>query len=56
MLIWGGVHVHVGGVSSAHKVMPIITSLLNHYPHLLALSRRLRSGMVRTPVTPATVR
>ncbi|MCV7230199.1 glutamate--cysteine ligase [Mycolicibacterium komossense] len=36
MLIWG-VHVHVG-VSSAHKVMPIITSLLNHYPHLLALS------------------
>lgn len=36
MLIWG-VHVHVG-VSSAHKVMPIITSLLNFYPHLLALS------------------
>ena len=36
MLIWG-VHVHVG-ISSAHKVMPIITSLLNHYPHLLALS------------------
>jgi glutamate---cysteine ligase / carboxylate-amine ligase len=36
MVIWG-VHVHVG-VSSAHKVMPIITSLLNHYPHLLALS------------------
>ena len=36
MLIWG-VHVHVG-VSSANKVMPIITSLLNHYPHLLALS------------------
>jgi len=36
MLIWG-VHVHVG-VSSAHKVMPIITSLLNYYPHLLALS------------------
>jgi carboxylate-amine ligase len=36
MLIWG-VHVHVG-VSSAHKVMPIITSLLNEYPHLLALS------------------
>jgi carboxylate-amine ligase len=36
MLIWG-VHVHVG-VSSAHKVMPIITSLLNSYPHLLALS------------------
>ena len=23
---------------SAHKVMPIISSLLNHYPHLLALS------------------
>lgn len=36
MLIWG-VHVHVG-VSSAHKVMPIITSLLDQYPHLLALS------------------
>mgnify|MGYP003430479545 FL=1 len=36
MLIWG-VHVHVG-VSSAHKVMPIITSLLHQYPHLLALS------------------
>ena len=36
MLIWG-VHVHVG-VSSAHKVMPIITSMLNQYPHLLALS------------------
>lgn len=36
MLIWG-VHVHVG-VSSAHKVMPIISALLNHYPHLLALS------------------
>ncbi|MFI2838785.1 glutamate--cysteine ligase [Mycolicibacterium sp. PDY-3] len=36
MLIWG-VHVHVG-ISSGHKVMPIITSLLNHYPHLLALS------------------
>ncbi|MGH3336906.1 MAG: glutamate--cysteine ligase, partial [Nocardioides sp.] len=36
MLIWG-VHVHVG-ISSAHKVMAIISSLLNHYPHLLALS------------------
>lgn len=36
MLIWG-VHVHVG-VSSAHKVMPIVTSVLNQYPHLLALS------------------
>jgi carboxylate-amine ligase len=36
MLIWG-VHVHVG-ISSAHKVMSIITSMLNHYPHLLALS------------------
>lgn len=36
MLIWG-VHVHVG-ISSAHKVMPIVSSLLNHYPHLLALS------------------
>lgn len=36
MLIWG-VHVHVG-IHSAHKVMPIMTSLLNYYPHLLALS------------------
>ena len=36
MLIWG-VHVHVG-ISSAHKVMPIMTSLLKYYPHLLALS------------------
>ncbi|WP_396877554.1 glutamate-cysteine ligase family protein, partial [Mycolicibacter heraklionensis] len=29
MLIWG-VHVHVG-VSSSYKVMPIISSLLQHY-------------------------
>jgi carboxylate-amine ligase len=36
MLIWG-VHVHVG-ISSAAKVMPIMTSLLQYYPHLLALS------------------
>ena len=36
MLIWG-VHVHVG-IGSAEKVMPIISSLLNYYPHLLALS------------------
>ena len=36
MLIWG-VHVHVG-LSSAQKVMPIMSSLLNWYPHLLALS------------------
>ncbi|WP_155943294.1 glutamate--cysteine ligase [Mycobacterium sp. UM_WGJ] len=36
MLIWG-VHVHVG-ISSSYKVMPIISSLLQHYPHLLALS------------------
>lgn len=36
MLIWG-VHVHIG-ISSAHKVMPIISSLLKYYPHLLSLS------------------
>jgi carboxylate-amine ligase len=36
MLIWG-VHVHVG-VSSVHKVLPILNSLLNQYPHLQALS------------------
>ena len=36
MLIWG-LHVHIG-ISSANKVMPIMTSLLKYYPHLLALS------------------
>lgn len=36
MLIWG-VHVHVG-IRSAAKTMPIISGLLNYYPHLLALS------------------
>ena len=36
MLIWG-VHVHVG-IDSRDKVLPIISALLNHYPHLLALS------------------
>lgn len=36
MLIWG-VHVHVG-INHRDKVLPIISALLNHYPHLLALS------------------
>ena len=36
MLIWG-VHVHVG-IASVHKVLPILNTLLNHYPHLQALS------------------
>ncbi|MFC4783517.1 glutamate--cysteine ligase [Nocardioides sp. MAHUQ-72] len=36
MLIWG-VHVHVG-LPSKERVMPVLSSLLNHYPHLLALS------------------
>jgi carboxylate-amine ligase len=36
MLIWG-VHVHVGIAERSH-VMPIVSSLLNHYPHLQALS------------------
>ena len=36
MLIWG-VHVHVG-LPSQDRVMPIMSSLLNTYPHLLALS------------------
>jgi carboxylate-amine ligase len=36
MLIWG-VHVHVG-VAHREHVMPIVSSLLNHYPHLQALS------------------
>ncbi len=32
-----GVHLHVG-ITLANKVMPIMTALLNYYPHLLALS------------------
>jgi carboxylate-amine ligase len=36
MLIWG-VHVHVGVADRSH-VMPVVSSLLNHFPHLLALS------------------
>ncbi|WP_109505870.1 glutamate--cysteine ligase [Nocardioides speluncae] len=36
MLIWG-VHVHVG-LPERDRVMPILSSLLNHYPHLQALS------------------
>ncbi|NAZ81135.1 glutamate--cysteine ligase [Kineococcus sp. R8] len=36
MLIWG-VHVHVG-IDSVHKVLPLLNSLLNYYPHLQALS------------------
>ncbi|MBY4570854.1 glutamate--cysteine ligase [Gordonia sihwensis] len=36
MLIWG-VHVHVG-IDSRDKVLPILSSLLKFYPHLLALS------------------
>ncbi len=36
MLIWG-VHVHVG-LPAQDRVMPVLSSLLNHYPHLLALS------------------
>jgi carboxylate-amine ligase len=36
MLIWG-LHVHVGLGERAH-VLPIVTSLLNHFPHLQALS------------------
>jgi carboxylate-amine ligase len=36
MLIWG-VHVHVGVPHRAH-VLPIVSSLLNHFPHLQALS------------------
>jgi carboxylate-amine ligase len=36
MLIWG-VHVHVG-INSVHKVLPLLNSLLNYYPHLQALS------------------
>ncbi len=36
MLIWG-VHVHVG-VPHREQVMPVVSSMLNHYPHLQALS------------------
>jgi carboxylate-amine ligase len=36
MLIWG-VHVHVG-LPERDRVMPVLTSLLNYYPHLQALS------------------
>ena len=36
MLIWG-VHVHVG-MPDRDRVMPVLTSVLNQYPHLLALS------------------
>lgn len=36
MLIWG-VHVHVG-VRHREHVLPIVSSLLNHFPHLQALS------------------
>ncbi|QCX26607.1 glutamate--cysteine ligase [Nocardioides jishulii] len=36
MLIWG-VHVHVG-LPEGKRVMGVLNGLLNHYPHLLALS------------------
>ncbi len=36
MLIWG-VHVHVG-MSSVHKVLPVLDAMLVHAPHLQALS------------------
>jgi carboxylate-amine ligase len=36
MLIWG-LHVHVG-VRRRDQVLPIVSSLLNHFPHLQALS------------------
>jgi carboxylate-amine ligase len=36
MLIWG-VHVHVG-MPDRDRVLPVLSSLLNHYPHLQALS------------------
>jgi carboxylate-amine ligase len=36
MLIWG-VHVHVG-MPEKSRVMPVLSSVLNQYPHLLALS------------------
>jgi carboxylate-amine ligase len=36
MMIWG-IHVHVG-VESRDKVLPLLSGLLNYYPHLQALS------------------
>jgi carboxylate-amine ligase len=36
MLIWG-VHVHVG-IGHRDRVLPVVSSLLNHFPHLQALS------------------
>ena len=36
MLIWG-VHVHVG-LPDRERVMPVLSALLNYYPHLQALS------------------
>ncbi|WP_297736521.1 glutamate--cysteine ligase [Nocardioides sp.] len=36
MLIWG-VHVHIG-LPERDRVMPVLSSMLNTYPHLLALS------------------
>jgi glutamate---cysteine ligase / carboxylate-amine ligase len=36
MLIWG-VHVHVG-MPDQRRVMPVLSALLNYYPHLQALS------------------
>ncbi|GAA5145990.1 glutamate--cysteine ligase [Nocardioides marinquilinus] len=36
MLIWG-VHVHVG-LPERDRVMPVLSALLNHFPHLQALS------------------
>ena len=36
MLIWG-LHVHVG-LPERERVMPVLSALLTHYPHLLALS------------------
>src|SRR3954469_25716723 len=36
MLIWG-VHVHVG-MPDRDRVLPVLSSLLHHYPHLQALS------------------
>ena len=36
MLIWG-VHVHVG-LAERERVMPVLSGLLNYYPHLQALS------------------
>ena len=54
MLIWG-VHVHVGLRNRDH-VLPILTSLLNQYPHLQALSASSPIWALNVASDPLTTR